>query len=233
MDWETVSRLLEATHGNPRHGNPYKPVDCLFYLMLSRKTPIATAARIFGRLKELAPDWNDLLTHTPAELATAIRGSGLEEIRAAHIRQVVDHLSGRFGSVTLDPLRTWSDAECLKFLASLPGVGAKTAYCLMMYAMDRQVFPADAHCIRVLQRVGVIPAHLAHRPAQRQLAGLVPPHLAYKLHVNLVAHGQQVCRAVRPACTACAIREHCAYPSYRAEQAAERPDAYNTRLTRE
>ncbi len=228
MDWEAISGALEAVYGNPRHGNPKEPVDCLFYLMLSRKTPIAVAGRIFTRLQTLVGhDWNRLVEADEKEIAAALYGSGLEEIRASHIQQVAVSLMERFGSVTLEPLRDWSDDDCLKFLTGLAGVGAKTALCVMLYTLDRQVFPADAHCIRILKRMGVIPEHLEHRPAQRTLARLVPPHLAYKLHVNLVAHGQAVCRAGQPHCDHCMVREHCRTGWSQAAHAAEDEAQYS------
>lgn len=210
MDWEALSKALEDAYGNPRHGNPEEPVDCLFYLMLSRKTPIPVAGRVLGRLRDLVGgDWNQLPDRDEKEIAAAIYGSGLEEIRAGHIRKVAAILREQFGYVTLDPLREWSDEECQRFLTRLPGVGVKTALCAMMYTLDRQVFPADAHCIRILKRIGVLPQHLEHRPAQQSLSRLVPPVLAYKLHVNLVAHGLNVCQAKRVVCCSCAVRQPC------------------------
>lgn len=216
MDWEAVSKALEETYGNPRHGNPEEPVDCLFYLMLSRKTPITTAGRTLARLQELVGhDWNHLPDTDEKDIAAAIYGSGLEEIRAAHLRMVAAILRERFGAVTLDPIREWSDEECISFLTRLPGVGAKTALCVMMYTLGRQVFPADAHCIRVLKRMGVIPTHLEHRPAQRLLAQAVPGNLAYGLHATLVAHGQQVCRAATSCCDDCCLIRWCRYAADR------------------
>lgn len=210
MDWESVSRALEVAYGNPRHGNPEDPVECLIYLMLSRKTPIAVAGRMLKRLEVLVGhDWNRLPEISEKDLAATLHGSGLEEIRAHQIHLVAVTLRERFGRITLDPLRNWSDDACFRFLTELPGVGAKTALCVMMYTLGRQVFPADAHCIRILKRMGVIPEHLEHRPAQRLLAKLVPGEFAYKLHVNLVAHGQAVCRAVDPQCDQCVIRQYC------------------------
>lgn len=224
-NWPTLSRVLEEAYGNPRHGNPEEPMDCLFYLMLTRKTPIQTGQRVFADLKRLAPSWADLLLMPRETIMRALHGSGLEEIRAGHLRQVAQILFDRFGSVTLDPLRTFADEECVQFLTGLPGVGVKTALCVMLYALNRQVFPADAHCIRILGRLGVIPQHLQHRPAQRQLACLVPREFAYSLHVNLVAHEQSICKATRPRCEACVIRSHCSYGN-QAILAAEPSPAY-------
>ncbi|HYG59856.1 MAG TPA: hypothetical protein VD902_17465 [Symbiobacteriaceae bacterium] len=226
MDWESLARLLSQTYGDPRHGNPTDPTDSLFYLMLSRKTPIATAGRIFSRLQEASARWDRLADMPEAEIAELLAGSGLEAIRAGHLRRVAGLLRERFGLVTLAPLRNWSDEDCLTFLSALPGVGMKTALCVMLYGLERQVFPADVHCIRVLGRMGVIDAHLAHRPAQRRLAVMVPEHLGYALHVNLVAHGQQVCRAGAPKCGACVVREFCAHGAADGLKIAEETEPY-------
>ncbi|MHB9145731.1 MAG: endonuclease III domain-containing protein [Symbiobacteriia bacterium] len=171
-------------------------------------------------------DWDRLPDLDTSEIAAALHGSGLEEIRARHIREVAVKLRDHFGSVTLEPLRSWPDDECTRFLTALPGVGTKTALCVEMYALDRQVFPADAHCIRVLKRLGVVPPYIQHRPAQRLLANVVPAELSYKLHVNLVAHGQQVCRPRQPRCNQCVVRGFFRIPMEQAEAAAEVSPTY-------
>lgn len=222
MDWEGLAWTLAERYGSPRHGNPTDPTDCLFYLMLSRKTPIRTAEKMYARLKAELPNWDSLLQLTREQLAELLHGSGLETIRAGHLLEVAGLLRARFGSVTLEPLRQWSDDECLNFLVSLPGMGMKTALCVMLYGLDRQVFPADAHCIRVLQRMGVIDTRLSHRPAQRELARMVPGHLGYVLHVNLVAHGQQVCTARHPRCGECVVASYCRWGTVTVQAAEER-----------
>jgi len=222
VDWEGLSKALVARYGSPRHGNPTDPTDCLFYIMLSRKTPIRTAARVYDRLRAALYDWDDLLRLTQEQLVQLLWGSGLEEIRAGHLLAVAGLLRKRFGSVTLEPLRRWSDDECLNFLVSLPGLGTKTALCVMLYGLNRQVFPADAHCIRVLKRMGVIDVRLAHRPAQRELTRIVPGHVGYVLHVNLVAHGQQVCTARMPRCGECVVANYCRWGADVLQVAEER-----------
>ena len=83
----------------------------------------------------------------------------------------------------------------------------------MMYAMGRQVLPADTHVGRVLSRLGPYRelgldlGGLDHKKLQVILAELVPPNLRYSLHVNLVSHGREVCDARRPACDRCELRK--------------------------
>lgn len=208
-DWEAISNLLEKTHGNPRHGNPTDPLDCLIYLMLTRKTPIITGQKIYNNLKAILSKWDDLLDFSREQLVSILSGSGLESIRADNIKEVIRKIKDQYEEVSLEPLREKDNNECLKFLSSLPGVGMKTSLCVMMYTLGRNVFPADAHCIRVLKRIGIIPYNMQHRPAQKLLLNLVPPKFSYKLHVNLVAHGQKICTARAPVCFSCTIAFHC------------------------
>jgi endonuclease III len=141
VDWRFLSDLLHELHGSPRHGNPKDPVDSLIYVMLSRKTPIRTAGKMFGRLKRRFPTWEKMLGADVAIIRRAIRGGGLEATRAKDLQKVLTILREEFGKVSLHRLRKWSNPRCLNFLTRLPGVGVKSALCVLMYAFDRKVFP--------------------------------------------------------------------------------------------
>lgn len=216
LDWRFLSDVLHELHGSPRHGNPKDPLDCLVYVMLSRKTPIRIAAKLFHRLKSTFPSWKMMLDADVKIIRRAIQGGGLETTRAKDLQTALAIIQKTFGRVSLNGIRKWSNQRCLTFLTGLPGVGTKSALCVMMYALGRKVFPADAHCIRILKRLGVIGERLEHRPAQRALLKKIPREYAYKLHVNLVAHGQTVCRANNPRCNLCPIRLFCV--TYRKKQ---------------
>jgi len=216
MDWGLIADILRATHGLPRHGNPEDPLECLVYLMLTRKTPIKTGQKIFRKLRKVFPRWEDILSSGEGELRSTLHGGGLEDTRVDNLKGVLERIRERFGCLSLERLKKWSNAKCVEFLTSLPGVGLKTAYCVMMYSLGRKVFPADTHCIRIAKRLGVIPSVVDHREAQRLLAKLIPGEYAYTLHVTMVSHGQKVCKGQDPNCDSCAIRKFCV--TYRRRQ---------------
>src|SRR5579872_1534068 len=87
----------------------------------------------------------------------------------------------------------------------------------MMYAFGRRVFPADTHVGRVFARLGPyreLGLDLKgqdHKQLQKTLADIIPPNLRYSLHVNLVEHGRNVCRAKNPLCDRCDLRPFCRY----------------------
>lgn len=211
MDWSLLDWALSAAYGNPRHGVPEDPFDCLMYVMLTRKTPIDAGRRVFERLKTRHRTWVELLTLERSALIQELAGTGLEETRADDLTLAVDRVVEEFGAPTLERLRKWPNQKCISFLTSMRGVGPKTARCVLMYSLGRSVFPADTHCIRVLARLGVIPEGTEHDRAQALLDHIVPRRFSYNLHVNLVAHGQQVCSAEDPSCSVCSIRKMCSH----------------------
>lgn len=220
-----VARILSAFHGDPRLGNPEDAVDELVYILLNRSTPIRAAVEAYRALKAEYRTWQDLLDADDDRIASTIRFTGLGTKKVRAIRNSLERLKARFGEITLAPTEGWSDREVADFLTSMDEVGPKSAFCVMMYSLGRPVFPTDTHSGRVLARIGIFrglgldltPLHRKVR--QEVLEDLVPPDLRYALHVNLVAHGREVCTAQRPRCGACPVNRFCAF--YRAAQVRE------------
>jgi endonuclease-3 len=101
--------------------------------------------------------------------------------------------------------------EALRWLESLKGVGPKTAACVLLFSWNKPVFPVDTHIHRVSKRLGLIGERTTREEAHRVLGELVPPEATYDFHLNMIAHGRQVCQARTPRCEICALREHCDY----------------------
>jgi len=218
-----VARILAGVHGTPRLGNKEKPVDELVYIILARKTREDAYQASFTLLKARFASWDELLD-APCEVVSAlVYSGGLSTKKTASLYGALGRLREVFGSCTLEPARQWPDDQLERFLCSLPEISRKSAYCIMMYALGRKVFPVDTHVGRTLARLGpyrelgLSLAGLDHKKLQAELADLVPPNLRYSLHVNLVAHGREVCRAVRPLCDRCEIRNLCT--TYRKREA--------------
>jgi DNA (cytosine-5)-methyltransferase 1 len=227
-----IARLMAILHGTPDLGNKKDPVDEMIYIILSRKTREEAYQQAFTALKQRFRKWDELLDADRDEVEALLSSSGLGYKKTASIFGALEKLKERFGSCTLEPARLWSDEEVETFLCSLPELHRKSAYCIMMYAFGRAVFPVDTHVGRVLSRLGPYRelglelSGLDHKQLQTILADLVPPPMRYSLHVNLLMHGREVCRAVKPLCGECSVRSFCR--DYRAREAtriesAERP----------
>lgn len=210
-----VARILAVVHGNPRLGNKQDPIDELVYIILSRKTREKAYQETFELLKSRFDSWDELLTVGPAVVEKLVRGGGLSEKKTESLFGALAIIQERFGSCTLEPARDWDDDELESFLCSLPEIQKKSAYCIMMYTMGRMVFPVDTHVGRILARIGIYRElgldldGLDHKKLQKVLADLIPPNLRYSLHVNLVAHGREVCPATTPHCERCEVRGFC------------------------
>jgi DNA (cytosine-5)-methyltransferase 1 len=219
-----VSRILGVLYGSPDLGNKKDPTDELVYIILARKTPERAYQSTFAALKRRFPCWDDLLDAPRNEVEGLVRSGGLSGKKTTSLFGALSALRERFGRCSLDQARSWEDEELESFLCGLPEIQRKSAYCIMMYSFGRQVFPADTHVGRVLSRLGpyrelgLSLEGLDHKKLQKILADLAPPNLRYSLHVNLVLHGRAVCRAIKPLCGQCELRNFCA--SYRRIEAA-------------
>lgn len=212
-----VARIAAVLHGTPRLGNKADPVDELVYIILSRKTREEAYQRAYDALRARFRTWDELLEATPDEVESLLSSGGLGEKKTLSICGALRAVKERFGSCTMEPARDWTDEELEEFLVSLPELSRKSAYCIMMYAFGRQVLPVDSHVGRVMSRLdlyrdaGLGLEGLDHKQLQAVLVDLVPPNLRYSLHVNLLVHGREICRAQRPLCEECDLRRFCAH----------------------
>ena len=208
-----VHRRLRAQQGTfvPKPALP--ALDEVVATVLSQHTSDINSERAFAQLKDRFPSWEQVAGAPPDLLADAIRCGGIADQKARRIQQILAAIEEREGSLSLGRLYDLDDAAVEAYLLSLPGVGPKTAACVLAFAMGRPAFPVDTHVHRVAIRLGWIPASTTADKAHQLLAPRIPPELRYDLHVALIGHGRAVCRAQRPRCEVCVVRDLCAYGS--------------------
>lgn len=210
-----IDDLLSKEYRTPHLENKDDPLDELVYIILSRRTREAAYQAGFEALKSRFRRWDELLEADQTTVEETIRFSGLGEKKATSIKGALGALADRFGSCTLEPVRSWTDDEVMELLCSLPEVGPKSASCVMMWSLQRAAFPVDAHVGRVLERVGIwseVGLSLkgaGHKAKQAILADLVPPSIRRSLHVNALVHGRNICKPKRPRCDGCMIASLC------------------------
>lgn len=206
-----VSARLSSQYGDPRHYNKSDPLDELIFIILSAKTAEASYLRTYDALKNAFDDWFHILDTPRGSVAHIISSGGLSDKKEAQIRALLDDIKERTGAEGLNLLSKMSTNEAEEFLTSLPGVGLKTARCVLMYSLDRDVFPVDTHVRRVLSRLGIIRFERLSDKVQNSIQERVPSEIRHKLHVNLVAHGRAICRAHNPLCNSCVLSDICKY----------------------
>jgi endonuclease III len=217
-----VQHRLRASQGTfaPK---PLLPViDELVATVLSQHTSDVNSDRAFTKLKARFPRWEQVADAPVTQVADAIRSGGIANQKARRIQQILAAIEAREGSLDLSHLHELDDAAAERYLRGLPGVGPKTAACVLVFAMGRPAFPVDTHVHRIVRRLGWVPATASADSAHQVLAPIVPPAIRYDLHVAMIAHGRTVCRAARPLCGDCVLRDLCAY-----QAAAQHADARN------
>jgi endonuclease-3 len=207
-----VTALLGDVYRSPRHDNKDDPLDELIFILLSQMTTQKSCSRVFGRLKEVCPTWNRALEMPLPRLRALIKDGGLSRGKAARIKEILTRVHRDFGAVSLNPLRSMDDAAAEAYLTSLPGVGIKTAKCVLMYSLGRAVLPVDTHVWRVAGRLGLVEPTTPYPRVHAALEAIVPPDCRYDFHVNVLAHGRRTCRAIRPLCESCPLGPACPYP---------------------
>jgi endonuclease-3 len=206
-----VHRRLRASQGAfvPK---PVLPViDEIVATVLSQHTSDVNSERAFAQLKERFPRWEQVAGADPRQVAGVIRCGGIADRKARRIQEILAAIQEREGRLDLGRLHDLGDAAAEAYLRSLPGVGPKTAACVLTFAMGRAAFPVDTHVHRVATRLGWLPPNATADKAHQLLAPRVPPDIRYDLHVALISHGRTVCRAQRPRCDACVLHDLCPY----------------------
>lgn len=208
-----IANKLRSQYRDFDHYNLKEPLDELLFIICSTKTEEASYRNSFRALKVSFPSHRKL-TDAPAEfIAKTIVKGGLSNQKAKAIHDLLDAVVKRFGEPNLEPLRAMTDQDAENFLLSLPGVGKKVARCVLMYSLDRQVFPVDTHCWRIARRLGWVrptqkDKHCAPRDMDR-LQSKIPPEIRYSLHVNMISLGREICKASVPHCDECLLADRC------------------------
>jgi endonuclease-3 len=204
-----VDRLLADRYGTPRLGNKHHPVSELVFIILSARTRGREHESAYRRLRRRFRTWEAVRDARTSDVERTIRDAGLSVIKAHQIKGLLRRLTADFGGLTGAGLRRLDTPALERYLATLPGVGVKTARCVMLYALDRPVFPVDTHCMRLFENLGLIAGRMRFEYAQEPLQEMVPDDIRYSLHVNAVAHGRATCIPSAPRCGECPITGLC------------------------
>ena len=206
-----VVRILDDAYGRPVLSPRYPPVDELVYTILSQNTADVNTDRTFAALKARFPRWTEVRDAAVAQIEETIALGGLARTKAPRIKAVLEAISERTGEPDLGELAGMTDAAAEAYLTRLPGIGPKTAACVLLFSLERPVMPVDTHVHRVARRLGVIDATTSAERAHPELTALAGPRAedVYAAHVGLVRHGRCVCHARRPRCGECPLAGLC------------------------
>lgn len=195
-------RELYGSRRNDPHGDP---VHELVLTILSQNTNDNNRDVAYRRLRDRFDGWESIRDAPTEDVIEAIRPGGLANTKGPRIQEVLGELRPE---TDLDWLREVPREDAVDYLISLPGVGRKTAACVMIFALDRPEIPVDTHVHRVGGRLGLFPIGISLERAHDEMLAITDRADAYELHMNLITHGRQICRP-RPRCGECALARMC------------------------
>jgi endonuclease III len=208
---------LRELYGRPVNHPHGHPIAELVRTVLSQNTNDRNRDLAYERLRAQFPTWAEVRDAPVGEVEAAIKPGGLSRTKAPRIQQILRRLDDRGGEPNLDWLAEADRDRALEFLTGLPGVGRKTAACVMIFALGRPEIPVDTHVYRVGARLGLFQSRASFETAHDEMLAITDPADAYELHINLITHGRRICRP-RPRCQQCALCRMC--PWFRGQRDA-------------
>jgi endonuclease III len=207
----TIRDRLRGYYGRPRNLPHHAPLDELVLTVLSQNTNDRNRDIAYARLRERFPSWEAVARAPLGDLEDAIRPGGISRVKSERIKKILEAVRNPSGDLDLGWLEGAGRMRALEFLEALPGVGRKTAACVLLFSYDRPELPVDTHVYRVSSRLGLIRPKAPFLEAHEKLRAVTDPGDVYELHVNLIRHGRRLCKAQRPLCPACPLLSLCPY----------------------
>jgi endonuclease-3 len=206
---KTIIDKLVAAYGDRTWQKRLEPVDELILTILSQNTSDLNSRRAFTSLIKNFTTWSEVASAEPAAIADAIRAGGLADVKAKYIKKALLALQKEAPGFDLRFLAQKKVEASRKWLLQLPGVGMKTASCVLLFSLGMPAFPVDTHVYRVGKRLGLIKDRLSADAAHLEMEKLTAPGDIYRCHVLLIEHGRKVCKAQRPLCPVCCLADVC------------------------
>ena len=202
---------LREVYGRPLSGPHGHPIAELVLTVLSQSTNDRNRDVAYLGLRERFPSWEAVRDAPVDELEAAIRPGGISKVKSVRIKAILEAVTetSRAGELSLDWLPQLTVPAAQAYLCSLPGVGRKTAACVLLFALGMRVVPVDTHVSRVGSRLGLFRPGAPSAELHDTMLAITPAGEELELHMNLLRHGRRTCHARRPECAHCALRRMC------------------------
>jgi endonuclease-3 len=197
---------LRAVYGRPCAPPHGKGLDELILTVLSQSTNDRNRDVAFMALRERFGGWAAVRDAPNAEVERAIRPGGISKIKSVRIQEIlreidIEEFDARLAELPVEQAR--------QELVALPGVGRKTAACVLLFAYGKRDVPVDTHVSRVGTRLGLFREGAPFEELHDTMLDLTPRGQELEFHVNLLRHGRRTCHSRRPKCDECALLRMC------------------------
>lgn len=203
---------LRLVYGVPLAEPHGRPIAELILTVLSQSTNDRNRDVAYLAMRTRFPSWEAVRDAPVDELEQAIRPGGISRIKSARIKrilQAITETSPNGSALTLDWLAGEPVPEAQRYLCSLPGVGRKTAACVLLFAFGMRDIPVDTHVARVGTRLALLRDGAPFAELHDTMLAITPRGQELEFHLNLLRHGRRTCYARRPNCRGCPLRRMC------------------------
>jgi endonuclease III len=190
----TVLRGLQMEE----QGDPFK---ILIGTILSARTRDENTTKVVNKLFARFKTPDDIASADIDEIKEIIHSIGFYNVKARRIKQVSRVIVNKFGGQVPDDINS---------LLKLPGVGRKTANCVLVYAFNKPAIPVDVHVHRISNRLGLVSTKMAEQ-TELELNKIVDRRLWTSVNNIFVMYGQNICLPVKPLCRICDLKKICKY----------------------
>jgi endonuclease III len=199
---------LRATYGRPLAIPHGQPLEELILTVLSQSTNDRNRDVAYLRLRARLPTWEGVRDAPLTEVEAAIQPGGLHRQKSVRIQSILRAIGEPLDLTGLGELGV---GEARDHLTALPGVGRKTAACVLLFAFGMPDVPVDTHVSRVGTRLGLFRPGAPFEELHDDLLAMTPRGQHQELHVNLLRHGRRICHARAPQCPVCPLARRCRY----------------------
>ncbi|GAK55057.1 putative DNA glycosylase [Candidatus Vecturithrix granuli] len=204
--------LLENTLGIPQLENPMPPLDNLMLTILSQNTNDVNRDKAYHNLQTHFPTWEAVMHAEVREIADAIRIAGIANQKSQRIQAILQWIYAQYGKLDLAFLCEMDPQEVIQTFCQLKGIGIKTISVVLAFSCGVDIFPVDTHVHRLCNRIGLVkPPTTSPEQTFSQMQSRVPAGKAFSFHLNLIKHGRAICKARKPLCVQCPLRQICDY----------------------
>ncbi len=197
-------------------------VESLVSTILSQNTSDVNASRAYVQLRASYRSWDEVADADVEELEAVIRTAGLARQKSRTISSALRTIRERNGGFEPLGVDAIDDDTLLAELTAMQGIGLKTAACVLMFSLGRDLCAVDTHIHRVVNRIGLVDTSSADRTFH-ELRPLIPVGQGLALHVALIRFGRHVCKSQRPHCFECPLFDLCAWSEKNRFAAEARP----------
>ena len=196
---DTLVRLTALKELQMEEGND--PFKILIGTILSARSRDENTSKIVHKLFQKYKNADELATADLNDIKSIIHSIGFYNVKALRIKQVSKIIVEKFDGIVPNQMED---------LLGLPGVGRKTANCVLVYAFNKPAIPVDIHVHRISNRIGIVKTQNPKK-TEEELVKIIDRKFWLVLNNTFVRYGQNICLPLRPKCEVCNIKDICNY----------------------